>query len=214
MKKILVAFLALIVCSGALFAAQGRIGVTLTPEWTWYTDTEADDGETNISLMAEGANYFGKEGGIGIEYGVGIFMPVNTWLGDNTFDAEGDSAFIFKVGAGYKLVFSDMFGLDLGMGIRGRVQAYADGGSWGSVTISGRSTSFIMDLYGSVAADITLLDFLGINAGVMVGGPVLHSVTTSASGSIGDFGGNTSDTSTVDTSGFWLAPFVGVSFVY
>ena len=214
MKRFLAVLLVLSLALGTLFAAEGRIGVSVAPQWLWNTNTDADDGEMNISLLADGANYFGKDGGLGIEYGLGIFIPVNTWLGDQTFESSADSAFLFKVGLGYKHAFSDMFGLAAGAGVLGRVQSYEEGGSIGGLTLSGRTTAFIMDLYGSVGVQIDILDFLGINAGVMVGGPVLSTLTTTVSGSWGDLGGDHTETTTLEPYGVWLSPFVGVSFVY
>ena len=215
MKKVLSLLLCLLLLSGLLFAAEGRIGVTLAPQWLWNTATEADDGETNFLFMAEGANYFGKEGGFGVEYGLGVNFPINTWAGDLVNDdPSSSSAFVFKAGLGYKYAFSDLFGLSAGVGVMGSIRSYSDGGSWGGVTLSGKSTAFVMDLYGNIAADITLLDLLGINVGVIVGGPVLSTLTTTVDGSIGDVGGSHTETTDVDKQGIFVAPFVGVSFVY
>ncbi len=217
MKKILVLFAVLLLAaSGVLFAAEGRIGVSIAPEWFWNTEAE-DSGSTDFVLLAEGANYFGRHGGFGIEYGLGVSFPVNTWVagGEPTKIEDGKNSFVFKAGAGYKHAFGDVFGLSAGLGVRGTVSSLKAGDSVeGVVSFSGKTTKFIIDLYGSVAADITLLDFLGIRAGVMVGGPVVSTAKTTVEGSIGDIGGSHTETVDLNRKGIWLSPFVGVSFVY
>ncbi len=216
MRKIVAVAFVLLAFTGMLFAGEGRIGVTIAPDWMWYSNPE-DTGKMDFNLMAEGANYFGKEGGFGIEYGLGVKFPVNTWITDNDPQKveDGKSSFLFKVGAGYKHAFSDMFGLTAGLGIRGSVLT-TDGGFdlGGIIGVSGKTTVFMMDIYGSVAADITLLDFLSLQAGVSVGGPVVSSCRITTEGSIGGIGGGGTETVDLDLSGFYLAPFVGVSFVY
>ena len=216
MRKIVAVAFALLAFTGMLFAGEGRIGVAIAPDWMWYSNPE-DTGKMDFNLMAEGANYFGKEGGFGIEYGLGVKFPVNTWITDNDPQKveDGKSSFLFKVGAGYKHAFSDMFGLTAGLGIRGSVLT-TDGGFdlGGIIGVSGKATVFMMDIYGSVAADITLLDFLSLQAGVSVGGPVVSSCRITTEGSIGGIGGGGTETVDLDISGFYLAPFVGVSFVY
>ena len=216
MRKIVAVAFVLLAFTGMLFAGEGRIGVIIAPDWMWYSNPE-DTGKMDFNLMAEGANYFGKEGGFGIEYGLGVKFPVNTWITDNDPQKveDGKSSFLFKVGAGYKHAFSDMFGLTAGLGIRGSVLT-TDGGFdlGGIIGVSGKTTVFMMDIYGSVAADITLLDFLSLQAGVSVGGPVVSSCRITTEGSIGGIGGGGTETVDLDLSGFYLAPFVGVSFVY
>ena len=216
MRKIVAVAFVLLAFTGMLFAGEGRIGVTIAPDWMWYSNPE-DTGKMDFNLMAEGANYFGKEGGFGIEYGLGVKFPVNTWITDNDPQKveDGKSSFLFKVGAGYKHAFSDMFGLTAGLGIRGSVLT-TDGGFdlGGIIGVSGKATVFMMDIYGSVAADITLLDFLSLQAGVSLGGPVVSSCRITTEGSIGGIGGGGTETVDLDLAGFYLAPFVGVSFVY
>ena len=216
MRKIVAVAFVLLAFTGMLFAGEGRIGVTIAPDWMWYSNPE-DTGKMDFNLMAEGANYFGKEGGFGIEYGLGVKFPVNTWITDNDPQKveDGKSSFLFKVGAGYKHAFSDMFGLTAGLGIRGSVLTTDGGFDFGGIIgVSGKATVFMMDIYGSVAADITLLDFLSLQAGVSVGGPVVSSCRITTEGSIGGIGGGGTETVDLDLAGFYLAPFVGVSFVY
>ena len=208
MKKILVALLVLSVAIGAVSASDGRIGVSISPEWFWNNtgDSGVSSGSTNFSLMAEGANYFGKKGGLGIEYGLGVTFPLNTWVeGSDPINVEdAPSSFIFKAGVGYRHEFSDLFGISAGVGINGKFQSR-------SYTVLGSEVSgnaFILGMYGDVMVDITLLEFLRINVGVMVGGPVYSAVN----GSIGNIDIDMSDM--FDTSGFSLAPVVALSFAY
>lgn len=216
MKRVLIIAAAMLLVTASLFASEGRIGVSLAPEWMWYTNAE-DSGKMDFALMAEGANYFGKKGGgFGIEYGLGVKFPVSTWVaGSDPIDVEdGKSSFLFKAGVGYKHAFSDVFGISAGLGVRGDISSTSEGGSWGGISVSGRGTTFVMDIYGSVSADLTLMDFLGIRIGAMAGGPVLGKLRTTVQGGIGDFGGSHSETTDLGIEGFWLAPFVGVSYVY
>lgn len=213
MKKILVTLLILVAVVGAVSASDGRIGVSVAPEWFWYsTDTETDLGRTNLAFMAEGAHYFGKKGsGIGIEYGLGAYFPLNTWAGNSEpvkVPEDTPSNFIFKVGAGYRHEFSDLFGISAGLGIRGTYGKYIDF-SIGDL-IDSNTTKFTLDLYGDVSFDITLLEFLRINVGVMLGGPVLTQTTTKTDTIIG----SGSNTESLNISGFWLAPVIAVSYTY
>lgn len=201
MKKAVAVLAVLMVLSGALFAAEGRIGLSVAPEWMWNIGTDANDGTASLALMAEGANYFGKEGGFGIEYGLGTSIPLSAWAGDIKVDADSGTAFLFKAGLGYKYAFGDLFGLTAGLGVRGTVAPYK---LWGD---SVKATLFKLDMYGSVGAELSVLEFLGINAGVMLGGPVYSSAKIdSALGSAG----HTYD----PIKAFSLAPYVIVSFLY
>lgn len=73
---------------------------------------------TRFMLTADGANYFGKKGGIGIEYGFGMIFPINTWQGNITVNAEDSSVgFVFRAGIGYRYEFSDLLGIAAGLGL-------------------------------------------------------------------------------------------------
>ncbi len=63
MKKVVSILLCLVLLTGAVFAAEGRIGVSLVPEWFFggpKVNNEVSDntGSTSFMLLAEGANYF------------------------------------------------------------------------------------------------------------------------------------------------------------
>lgn len=207
MKKILVTLLILVAVVGAVSASDGRIGVSVAPEWFWYsTDTETELGRTNLAFMAEGAHYFGKKGsGIGIEYGLGAYFPLSTWSGDTTAKIEDTSGFVFKVGVGYRYEFSDLFGLAAGIGTRGCLYSSTEDVPFFGTKVT--TKMFSLDIYGDVTADITLLDFLRINVGVMLGGPVYTKASISTGGE--SFSGDSSE-----VSGFWLAPVIAVSYTY
>ena len=100
--------------------------------------------------------------------------------------------------------------------MRGKFGTIVDTGlDFGDIfTASGKTTNFRLDIYGDVSLDITLLEFLRINVGVILGGPVYSSFTTksSSSGIFGDH--NNTTTGTIDESGFWLAPVIAVSYTY
>ena len=211
MKKFFTVLAVLLAAGSMLFAAEGRIGVSASPEWFWYTDAD-DVNKVYFNLMAEGVNYFGKDGGgFGVEYGLGAAFPVSDNFGSVTIEFNESSVFLFKAGLAYKYAFSDMFGLSAGLGVMGNVNSR----TYTSQLISSLSatyTTFTLDVYGRVGADIDLLDFLGLSVGVNVGGPVYtNSVLKSGDSSLdlGDmFGGNE------PVSGVWLAPYVAVSFLY
>ena len=217
MKKIFTVLIVLLSASAMLFAAEGRIGVSLAPEWLFggakvNGEVPEDTGSTSFMLLAEGANYFGKEGGFGIEYGLGVKFPINTWVGDLSTEDESPSAFSLKVGLGYRHEFSDIFGISVGAGALADITKVSEGGEIFGQTISGSSTTFILDIYGSVAADITLIDFLRLEVGAMMGGPVWTA--TKAQVNAGGLGSWNPDPVKLDYGGFALAPFVRVSFVY
>ena len=212
MKRMLIVLLILLATVGVVSASDGHIGVSVAPEWFWYsTETKTDLGRTNLAFMAEGAHYFGKKGsGVGIEYGLGAFFPLNYWVGDaDPVKLENaSSSFIFKAGAGYRHEFSDLFGISAGLGIRGKYGKMIDY-NLGDI-IKSNTTEFVLDLYGDISFDISLTDFLRINAGIMLGGPVLTQATTKM-----DIGGvSGSNTESSDISGFWLAPVIAVSYTY
>ena len=216
MKKVVSILLCLVLVSGAVFAAEGRIGVSLVPEWFFggpkvNNEVPKDTGSTSMMLLAEGANYFGKEGGLGIEYGLGVKFPINTWTGDIKAEDDSASAFAVKVGLGYRHEFNDLIGISLGAGALGSVTRVSEGGEIFGQTISGSSTTFILDLYGSVAADFTLIDVLRLEVGAMLGGPVYTGSSAEVSIGGGSWG---SDPVDLNYGGFNLAPFVRVSFVY
>ena len=122
MKKLFVIAAILIVSIVPVFA-EGQIGLSLTPEWFWITSYEGQKapvstGMTRFMLTADGANYFGEKGGLGVEYGLGMVFPVNTWEGDITTKSTNSGVgFVFRAGLGYRYEFSDLIGLAAGLGL-------------------------------------------------------------------------------------------------
>lgn len=154
-------------------------------------------------LTADGANYFGKKGGIGIEYGFGMIFPINTWQGNITVNAEDSSVgFVFRAGIGYRYEFSDLLGIAAGLGLNGFYQSQTQTYSGQSIT----GSEFDLGIYGRLTADFTLFNSLRINAGLAMGGPVYTLITLSAAGQ--------SESRSMNIGGFFLAPFVGVSYTY
>ena len=207
MRKLFVIAIVFIVSVVPVFA-EGQIGISLTPEWFWTTSYEGEKytesvGTTKFMLTVDGANYFGENGGFGIEYGLGMFFPVNSWQGNVTVSAEGASVgFVFRAGAGYRYAFSDLIGIAAGLGLNGTYQK-------DSVTYSGSIISvseFDLCMYGRITADFTLLDSLRINAGLAMGGPIYVLASASMAGQ--------SESMNLHMGGFFFAPFVGVSYIY
>ncbi len=207
MRKLFVIVAILIISIVPIFA-EGQIGLSLTPEWFWITSLEGQKapestGMTRFMLTADGANYFGENGGFGVEYGLGMIFPVNTWAGNVTTSATDSSVgFVFRAGVGYRYAFNDLIGLAAGLGLNGFYQSEKQ--AYNGQTISG--SEFDLCLYGRITADFTLLDFLRINAGIAIGGPIYALITLSAAGQ--------SQSANMHMGGFFLAPFVGVSYVY
>ena len=95
MRRFLVTVL-LILLVVPVFAMDSQIGASIAPEWFFVSKMEdmemSETGMTRFYLTIDGANYFGQNGGFGIEYGLGVIFPVNTWSGNVTIDAEGGGA--------------------------------------------------------------------------------------------------------------------------
>lgn len=202
-EKILVITIILVALLIPAFA-EGQIGVTVAPEWRWTLSMERQKlpesmGTMDMIIAVDGTNYFGSNGGFGIEYGLGIGIPVYSWVGDMTTDDEnGNNAFIFKAGIFYRHAFSSLLGLSAGLGFSG---------SYSSEDTAFYSTSTIfIDMYGKIAVDLTFFDALRLNAGLGLGGPVYNSYRTSSNGH--------TMTGDVNMSQLYLSPFVGISYVY
>ncbi len=184
--------------------AEGQIGISLTPEWLWITSIEGQNspysiGMTRFMLTADGANYFGEKGGFGIEYGLGAIFPINQWQGNSTINTTGTGAgLVFRVGAGYRYEFSELFGLAAGLGLNGAYQPSSLQGT--------NINELNLFIYGRITADFTFLEFLRLNVGFAMGGPVYTLVTASSGGQY--------TSQSMNIGGFFFAPFAGVSYVY
>lgn len=208
MKKALLILFVLLASAGILSAHDGSIGITLAPESYWFSGIEGTTlpdnfGMTRFYLMADGSNYFGDEHSFGIDYGIGALFSLNMWVGNITQSIDNAPVgLVFYLGPGYRYEFSDLIGISAGLGLRG---------SWISSTTnsagySSTTSEFDLELYGKASVDFTLIDFLRIDAGLMMGGPVYANMTVSGNGN--------SQSQSVRISGFFLTPFVGVSYVY
>lgn len=199
MRKILIVAIMLFAVMIPVFA-EGQIGVTLAPEWFWITSVEGEKipesfGESSFMLGVDGANYFGENGGFGVEYGIGLGLPMRIWEGQLSAKSPEKAGFAFNVGAGYRYEFSDLIGIVAGLGLGGYYQNSA-------AIFVGEGNQFELSLYGRVAVDFTFIDCLRVNAGVKLGGPVYTVV--SAEGQSAD----------ISIGGVYFTPFASVSYVY
>ena len=208
MKKILAVVVLFVAALGMLSAHDSSVGLTLAPEWYWMFESRGqklpdNSGDTRFHLMATGDSYFGDDGGFGIEYGLGATFVMNTFINGETTKAENAPVgFVFNVGPGYRYELNSLIGFSAGLGIRGYL--VSDESGFGEYSAS--YTAFYLDMYGKVAVDFTLFDFLRLDAGAMFGGPVF------ATGSY-TYNGN-SVSADVSVSGFFFTPFVSVSYVF
>lgn len=200
MKKLIIISIMLLALVPAAFAADGQIGISLTPQWFWISkvmdyDIPGNLGTTSFLLTVDGANYFGEDGGFGIEYGLGASFPLNVWGGNYTESISSSATSLaFRFGLGYRYQFSSLIGVIAGLGVNGDAEFNRNGNA--------STTSLMLGLYGRVGVDFTLLDFLRINAGIAVGGPVYLAA----------FGSGSS--ASVGIGGFYLAPSIGVAYTY
>ena len=207
MKKVFVFAIVFCIIMCPVFA-KGHIGATISPNWTWIgkimdEKAPANTGSTGLTLALDGGHYFGQNGGFGIEYGLGMNIPLKVWTEGVSQNVEdGSSAFVFKSGAAYRYEFSDLLGLSAGLGLGGeysRESTYADG-------IKMNASIFSLNMYGKVSADVTVINALRISAGVTLSGPLYTNMKVSAQGE--------SISKNLKASAFTLAPFVGVAYAY
>ena len=201
MKRI-VALLIMAVLLLGVVSAEGQVGVTVMPDWFFITSAngtsiEGSMGETRMYVGIDGSNYFGENGGWGIEYGFSALFPCNMWANDTTISTQYFNAgAAFNIGAGYRYEFNDLVGIVAGLGLRFNIDS-----TMSAMSEGGMGPVFLMfDMYGRVAADFTLFNHLRFNAGFLLGGP-LFSVTLGQ-----DYN--------ISYSGIFLSPYVGISYAY
>ena len=207
MRKLFIVLLVAIVAAVPTFANDNQIGISIAPEWMFISqlggsETPSGTGSTQFYLTADGANYFGNKDAFGVEYGLGVAFPINSFQNGTTMKAEGDPGFAFRVGAGYRHEFSSLLGLFAGLGINGTYTTTTQRAGGYSASAS----TFILGMYGRIGVDVTLIDCLRINAGLSIGGPLMYTMSVSAMGM--------SQTETYGVLGVTVAPFVGVAYVY
>lgn len=208
MKKVLI-LLVLAVFLVIPVSADSQLGISFAPEWMWISKVDGTSyenvGTTRFYLTADGANYFGRNGGFGIEYGLGAVFPLNMWIGDTTINLNGEgTAFAFRVGLGYRHEFNNLIGMVVGLGMNG---TFGGGSSYdfGSFNVN-YAAELDLGIYGRVAVDLTFIEALRVNVGFAMGGPVYTAVFEESAG-------QTTSQST-NMSGFFISPFVGISYVY
>ena len=121
MKK-LFAILLIVLAVTPLFAFEGQIGATLGYQNAWLFEIEGNDtGDVQsrtLVMSVNGANYFGSNGGFGVEYGIGMTNLLNTKVENLTVDDEEfDPGLILNLGASYRYGITDMIGISAGLGL-------------------------------------------------------------------------------------------------
>lgn len=195
MKRLLVVMILALAAIAPVFAINGQIGVSAGYEW-FANDTSFDSGTNSLALNVAGATYFGSEGGLGIEYGLGMGIPMSSWAGDFSVDLDDNpKQFIFNAGLGYRFHFGDMLGLKLGIGANGYRTNESDSVS-----------TMTLGIYGRLALDVTIAGCVRIDLGAFAGGPVMGKVD-------GTLGG-ISYSQDVDVKGIFVTPYAGISYAY
>ena len=198
MKRLLIVMILALAAIAPVFAINGQIGVSAGYEW-FANDTSFDSGTNSLALNVAGATYFGSEGGLGIEYGLGMGIPMSSWAGDFSVDLDDTpKQFIFNAGLGYRFHFGDMLGLKLGIGANGyRISESYDYASMSTLTIG---------IYGRLALDVTIAGCVRIDLGAFAGGPVMGKVDGSSMG--------VSYSQDVEVEGIFVTPYAGISYAY
>ena len=200
MKK-LFAILLIVLAVTPLFASEGQIGATLGFQNFWIKDS---DGATNLSIVAsvDGANYFGNNGGFGVEYGIGM-IDLMSYREDNhtVDDDEFKPSLLLHAGAAYRYGFTDIIGISAGLGLASEMY-------WDSYTDQNYKYDefdLTLAIYGRVAADFTFSS-LRLNLGLEMGGPVYSMAKVSSEGH--------SETMDDIINGFYMTPYVSLSYKY
>lgn len=202
MRKIIVILSLLLCVAFSAFAAEGQIGLTLGFQNFWYDqdDGPADMEERSLIITLDGANFFGENGGFGVEYGIGMSNVLNRKSGDLTVDSEEfHPDLALRLGLAYRYGFSDMFGIVAGLGASGHMSWHDDYMGWDKVT------TMSISMYGKLALDITF-GSIRIDAGVGVGGPVYSKAEISV--------GDVTRSGETDLSGIFATPYISLSYVY
>lgn len=201
MKKIITLVTMSILLLGAV-SAEGQIGVTVMPDWFFITSAggtsfEGSMGETRLYVGIDGSNYFGENGGWGVEYGFSALFPCGMWANGTTLPTKySNTGAALNIGAGYRHEFNDFIGIAAGLGIRFNIDS-----TMSAIAENGEGqVSLMFDIYGRAAADFTLFNHLRFNAGLMVGGPLFST----------PLGTNYH----IDFKGIFLSPYAGISYAY
>lgn len=96
-----------------------------------------------------------------------------------------------RIGYGYRMEFNPLLGLTIGAGINGTYMPPVEG-----------IEEFYIGMYGRIAVDFTFLDALRLNVGVGLGGPFFGTFTYK------------DDTYVGFITGFYIAPYLGMSYAY
>lgn len=205
MKK-LFAILLIVLAVTPLFASEGQIGATLGYQNAWLFEIEGNDTgdmqSRTLVMSVNGANYFGSNGGFGVEYGIGMTNLLNTKYENLTVDDEEfDPGLILNLGVSYRYGITDMIGISAGLGLSAEMD-WANGQDIVYIQKDVDLFEFDLGMYGKIAADFTFFDDLRLNVGLEMGGPLYKSITAE------------SNTESIDISAFYLTPYVSLSYKY
>lgn len=178
----LVIILLLSASMAAVSAGSNQIGISFTPEWMWSEGNQSMD----LLITLDGGNYFG--GGSGIEYGLGMNVPLR--LNDSQLPLD-PSSFTMPFRLGYGFRTGSWIGFAFGIGLYG---IYA-----GSATSPGITAG----AYGKIAVDFTIINAIRLTFGAAIGGQIIECLFPQGSAGEVSF-----------RSAFFAAPFASISYAY
>lgn len=195
------------ICIHPVFAAEGQIGITSGYQVLW-TSEEIIEGFSfdyeyrSAAVSLDGANYFGRNGGFGLEYGIGISNRLSMRIEDFKTDYEEfDPSLLLHAGAAFRHGFTDVIGIASSLGVS--TEMY-----WDSVDDPGYEHKIFnlgLSVYARVSYDFTFSS-IRLNLGLEMS----RLFYTAAKTTIGD------ESYTVDgnVSGFHMTPYVSLSYKY
>lgn len=193
MKKLMILAMVIMACM-PLCATAFRLGVSVEPTWlfvvppTSIVDVDpyhatsmsgeyVSAGRMDMNYMIKGSGYFGNNERFGIDFAVGLLFNERTWreldmqnAPASRYDAFPESGPLgtgggsFRLGFGYCQRLTSIMDLGLAFG----EYMYLQGGL-SPKGEDGFDTALYMGsgLYGSVSLDFTLVEHLGLSAGIV-----------------------------------------------
>lgn len=207
MKKSLSVLTMLVFVSAAIFASSNWGGVTVGPQFSWFTSKQTISGTTmeskgtgtDLFILAEGVNYFGQGKSFGINYGLGIGIPLAAEIdGEKSDLSNAPNALLLKAGGAYKVSQDDSLDVSIGAGLFYSNEKQTDSG----LTIS----ATLLSLYGDATLTYAFSPEFGLLAGVTVSTPIYAAATISSSG--------VSLKVDINMSGVCVLPRIGAVYQY
>lgn len=229
-KKFLALALVILVMTTGLFAAkkpqtriQNYASIGAAADFGWSTEKTTAAGvtissttKTNyIPLRADGVNYIGNY--FGINYGIGINIPVSMYIGDTKEDDVSD---VLPVEFAVRAAFIGRYPVSKSLAIGGKFGVAVNGGMMestlgsGSYTTTTKTLTTRFDITLGALFEVAFSDSIGLVAGFDVLFPVsaANDVTTEIKTPAGT---NTSKSKTnPDYKRYGVAPYVGIAFMY